>query len=224
MIATAMALFLVAQQANESVLAVYPDDPTSWTLDYPVRIEPQVSEYYNCLRGGSYTIGDDVSFETQYRNDIPRCAKRGDKLEAEANAVLARNDSSEATPPDEVAQIFERARRIHVARGQSLDLAVRTRLASATANVQDTACLAGVQTLIDQRASYMQAEQLRIEALVGKQRYTDEEQQVLARYRGQLAEYNTLISNQRDRCRANPAPQPAAFDQPLEDTVTNAQD
>ena len=222
MIATALAFVVVAQQAGDTVLAIYPEDPTTWTLDYPVRIEPYVSEYYNCLRGGSYAIGNDISFGSQYEN-IPRCAKKAVALEAEANAALAASGGAEATPPSEVAYIFDRARRIHIARGKSLDLSVRTRLANSAGYSLDGSCAAGVQTLIDQRASYMQAEELRIEALVGKSDQTPEEQAALARYRDQLNRYNELITLERSECAA--ANEREAQQKSLESAQqTNAQD
>lgn len=202
MITTALAFVALAQQAGTSVVAVYPDDPTSWSLDYPVRIEPYVSEYYNCLRGGSYSIGDDVTFESQYRKDLPRCASAATRLEAEANKALRESGGADATPPAEVALVFERARRIHIARGQSLDLVVRTGLAKSAGYAPDARCAADVQTLVDQRASYMDAEALRIEALTGQQRHTAEEQATLDRYRTQLQRYNELISLERGRCAA----------------------
>lgn len=223
MIATALAFIVVAQQAGDTVLAIYPEDPTTWTLDYPVRIEPYVSEYYNCLRGGSYAIGNDVSFGSQYEKDIPRCAKKAQSLEAEANSVLAASGGADATPPSEVAYIFDRARRIHIARGKSLDLSVRTRLANSSGYSLDGSCAAGVQTLIDQRASYMQAEELRIEALVGKSDQTPEEQAALARYRDQLNRYNELITLERSECAA--ANEREAQQKSLESAQqTNAQD
>jgi lipid II:glycine glycyltransferase (peptidoglycan interpeptide bridge formation enzyme) len=59
-----------------------------------------------------------------------------------------------------------------------------------------------VQTLLDQRSSYMQAEALRVETLAGKSDQTAEDQQALARYRDQLNRYNELISLERGRCAA----------------------
>lgn len=234
MIATAVAFVMVAQQAGNAVLAIYPEDPTSWTLDYPVRIEPYVSGYYDCLRSGSYTIGGDRTFAEQYGQDIPRCARKAVTLEAEANAALAASGGADATPPDEVAMIFERARRIHLARGGSLDLAVRTRLSTrpeyarvrelAADGVEDTACVDRLQTLVDQRASYMQAEELRIEALMAQKQYTPADQQALARYQGQLQRYNDLISIEQRSCIAAREQELAEFDKTQGNAETHAQD
>lgn len=234
MIATALAFVMLAQQSGNSVLAVYPDDPTTWSLDYPVRIEPYVSEYYNCLRSGSYTIGDDTSFADQYRKDIPRCAKKAVSLEAEANAALAASGGTDATPPDEVAQIFERARRIHVARGGSLDLAVRTRLSTlpeyarvretAADGIDDASCVARLETLVDQRTSYMEAEELRIEAMLAQEKYSADDQQALARYQAQLQRYNNLISVEQRGCSAARQQELEEFDNSQGNTDTNAQD
>lgn len=234
MIATALAFVLFAQQSGNSVLAVYPDDPTSWTLDYPVRIEPYVGEYYDCLRGGSYFIGDKATFESQYQKDIPRCAKKAVTLEAEANAALAASGGADATPPDEVAMVFERARRIHVARGGSLDLAIRTRLSTlpqyarvretAADGLDDQGCVARLNTLVDQRAAYMKAEELRIEALMAQEKYTSEDQQTLARYQAQLQRYNDLVAIEQRGCAAARQRELAEFDQTQGSTEAHAQD
>ena len=203
MFLSSFAILAMAQQIGGTIEAIYPDDPTTWTLDYPVRIQPQVQDYYNCLRSGSYVIGGGKSFGEQHSADVPRCAKKKAALEAEANAALAKADEAGATPPEEVASIFDRARRIHIARGQSLDLANRTRFAPGVSTGDtNNACFASVQTLLDQRKSYIQAEDLRVEAIVGKQRYTEEEKAILDRYSAQLRRYDELIGTERERCMA----------------------
>lgn len=220
----AMAIVLVAQQAGASILAVYPDDPTTWSLEYPTRIGPYVTDYYDCLRSGSYVIGSGETFETQYRQDIPRCAEKGTKLEAEANAALAEK-GADATPPSEVALIFERARRIHIARGQSLDITIRSRLITEPAYGQvrdriadgvtpavDTQCIGRIDSLVAQRQAYMDAEELRVEALVAKDEYSTDDQREIGTYQNQLQRYNSLIMIEQRRCPAAGEQEIADFD------------
>ncbi|NNC60213.1 MAG: hypothetical protein HKO05_09505 [Erythrobacter sp.] len=212
MFISALVATLLMQQASGSVEAVYPDDPTTWTLEYPVRIQPYVADYYDCLRSGSYVIGDGATFAAQYRQDVPRCEKKRTRFEAEANAALAKTGEASATPPMAVAGIFERAQRIHVARGQSLDLAVGTRLSSqpeydalrsrvAVSVAGDTPrCIARLQSLVDQRRVYMDAEELKVEAIYAKADYTKQDQQDVARYQNQLQRYNSLIQLEQRQC------------------------
>jgi len=216
---TALAIMALAQQAGGSIEAVYPDDPTTWTLEYPVRIQPQVSAYYNCLRSGSYVVGGDNTFEAQYREDLPRCAKKGMALQSEANTALARNDEAEATPPEEVEYIFDRARRIHIARGQSLDLAIQTRLNTdivynevealddVSTEPAKARCVVHLENLINQRRVYVEAEALRIEA-AEKQLSSAPQQRTVVRYQNQLRLYDGLISSAQNRCpqASNPTP------------------
>ncbi|MHA6332335.1 hypothetical protein ACXYL9_01525 [Qipengyuania sp. CAU 1752] len=212
MITSALVAMLLIQQASSSVEAVYPDDPTTWTLEYPVRIQPYVADYYDCLRSGSYVIGGGASFAAQYRQDVPRCAKKRTQFEAEANAALAKTGEDAATPPTAVAGIFERAQRIHVARGQSLDLAVGTRLSSqpeygtvrsrvaVSVTGEAPRCIARLQSLVDQRRVYMEAEELKAEAIYAKTDYTSQDQRDMGRYQNQLQRYNSLIQLEQRQC------------------------
>lgn len=222
MIATALAFIVVAQQAGSTITAVYAEEP-EFSLVYPDAIAPQIEAYYNCLRSGSYVIGNDEAFEAQHRKDIPRCNAKAQKLEAEANASLKSGGLDEAIPPSEVAEFFETVRQTHISRGAGLDRRVTLTVANSAGYSLDGSCAAGVQTLIDQRASYMQAEELRIEALVGKSDQTPEEQAALARYRDQLNRYNELITLERSECAA--ANDREAQQKSLESAQqTNAQD
>jgi len=213
------ALFLViSQQSGAAVVAEYPDDPESWSLEYPSLITAQVEDYYNCLRSGQYVVGDGRGFEAQYREDIPRCEKQSAKLEAAATARLA----EKARTGTDVAAIFEHARRIHVARGRSLDDTVRTRLAASTRYQQaeaaesDRQCIAKVQAIREARRVFAAANGARVEAVFGKSEYTDEDRRAMAEYQGQLARYSASIEAEVGRCPAAaydfasaPAAQPA---------------
>lgn len=199
------ALFLViSQQAGAVVVADYPDDPESWSLEYPSVITAQVEDYYNCLRSGQYVVGDGRGFEAQYREDIPRCAELGAELEAAAIARLAERSSTGADVP----AIFAHARRVHVERGRSLDDTVRTRLASsaryrnAAEADSDRQCVAKVQALREARRVYADANGARVEAVFGKSDYTDEDRRAMAEYQGRLARYSASIEAEVGRCPA----------------------
>ena len=127
--ATIVAALLLGQAATDRVTAVYPDEPVTWTLEYPNLIGIFVEDYYSCLRSGDYAIGVGTSFKAQYIGDIDRCSANGAELQRAANERLQARGNSDTSEAD-VAQIFETVRQIHVARGASLDQAISTRLSA----------------------------------------------------------------------------------------------
>lgn len=205
---SAAALMLVAQQSGAAVLAEYPDDPESWTLEYPNAIGGFVEDYYNCLRSGEYVIGDGRGFEAQYREDIPRCGKLAAEMEASANARLAEKGAAAATTREDVAVIFETARRIHVARGRSLDETIRTRLAADLRYQQmraadtDRACIARIEALRARRGAYSDEHRARVAAVHGKDEYTDGDRRAIAEYQGTLGQYTARIEAELRTCPA----------------------
>lgn len=225
MIASAMVLLIALQQAGDRVEAVYSAD--KWTLDYPVAIEPQVSEYYDCLRAGSYTIGAGRSFEVQYReDDLPRCSDKGVRLQAEANAVLARRSQSAAMSAEEVAVLFENIRALHLARGASIDEATRTRLVTEpeyrqvrlettrgeSGGVPAARCVDRIHALTQERSAFMSDNADSIAALHAQDSYSDEDRRALLTYQGQLQRYNSLITIEQRGCAAARQRELADFD------------
>jgi len=130
MIGTSFVFLLSLQASGETALAVKPDAPKTWAVEYPVMISPYIDDYRGCLNGGIRTIGDDVDFEVQHRSDIPRCSRVADVSMNEANAVLAKRNRDNQTTPADVVTVFETIRLIHVERGRDLDSQVRMRLAA----------------------------------------------------------------------------------------------
>ncbi len=126
-LASAIALLPAMQAGSESATSIYAAEPTTWTLEYDILMEPFVDVYYNCLKSGMRTIVVDPRFEVQHRSDIPRCAEVEAEASAEANAIYAeRAVPGEPTPVD-VARLFEAIRTIHIARGRDLDDHIRLR-------------------------------------------------------------------------------------------------
>lgn len=205
---SAVALVLVAQQSGAAVVADYPDDPESWSLEYPNAIGGFVEDYYNCLRSGEYVIGDGRGFEAQYREDIPRCGTLAAEMEASANARLAAKDQADGATRAEVAAIFESARRIHVARGRSLDATIRTRLAADLQYQQmraadtDRACIARIEALRAERGAYSDENRARVAAVHAKDAYTDDDRRAIAEYQGKLGQYTARIEAELRTCPA----------------------
>jgi len=113
MIALVFALAIHLQSAGEAVLAITPDDPETWVIEYPVVISPYVDDYYNCLKSGGHVVDGNTFFEEQHRRDIPRCS------ELKADGV------------EQVTMTFDTIDFIHVARARDLDghlrMGVRTK-------------------------------------------------------------------------------------------------
>jgi hypothetical protein len=127
-IGTTIALALAMQDAGQGVVAIRPDAPQTWALEYPIIIRPYVTDYYDCLKLGTKYIDGKSDFEGQHRLDIPRCAKKGDRLLADAKARIARSKKPDQMTDQEVDMVFETIRQIHIARGRDIDLQVAMRL------------------------------------------------------------------------------------------------
>lgn len=224
---TAMALVTMLQLASDKTEAVYSPTP-DWSLEYPIRIEPYVQGYYECLKSGSYVIGDGRRFEEQYTDDIARCADKGMALEKEANSSLEGRKSGKDTPPAEVAAIFEKVRMIHLARGRSLDSATRSSLTSkpeyqavmqravARDGEEAARCVARLKSLVAERDSFMAEEEASIADLYANSEYSESDKQALRDYQGRLQRLNNLIMIEQRRC-------PQAGEQEIAD-ANNAQD
>lgn len=202
----AAATLLIAQQGAEAVIADYPENPETWTLEYPSQVADHVEEYYNCLKGGSYTVGDGRGFAVQYRADVPRCAELGTSLEGQANERLAGKESAIRTTPQDVAKIFETVRRIHVARGADLDKMVGIGLANsrqnraAAQNAVNDECIARVVDLRQRRQTFAETEGSRIAVLHAKDAYTDEDRKIILTYTQQLLRLSDMLEFEISRC------------------------
>ena len=208
MIATASAALtlIFAQAASDRVRAEYPDQ--QWELEYPALIGGFVDDYYSCLKGGSYVIGDGSGFEDQYRGDIQRCRKQGSELEAGANELLAKRGRDADTPPTQVANIFETVRRIHVERGASLDRATNSRIVASNAyaearEVADAApppCVAYVNELREARQNHMETQGESVKAIYDKPEYTQDDQRLIATYNAELMRLTGAITLELRAC------------------------
>ena len=202
------AVLLVAQQAEDRVHAVYPDDPETWTLEYPSLIGPFVEDYYSCLKGGSYHIGDGRGFAEQYRLDIPRCAKLAQRLERRANERIAERGRGRETPPEAVSAIFDQVRSIHLARGRDLDRTIATRLGSnagyreARKAGTPSECVARVNGLRAERQAYAEAEGPRIKAIYAQDEYSDEDRRAIFAFERELARRTGAIKLELGVCPA----------------------
>ena len=132
MIGTTIAMALALQSAEEGVVAVRPNDPQTWVLEYPVIIRPLVREYYDCLQSGLKVIDGKRDFESQHQADIPRCEEQGEELLAEAKAIVASSKRPGQATDAELDKVFETLRQIHVARGKDIDMQVAMRLVERT--------------------------------------------------------------------------------------------
>ncbi len=218
-IATTAAMLLFAQQASDAVVAEYPDQPETWTLEYPSLIGGFVEDYYSCLKGGSYEVGDGRGFAEQYRADIPRCARHAGELEQRANERLAERGRTEDATPAEVAHIFENVRRIHLARGADLDRMVGIGLANsrrsrAEAGTKlDAACVARVADLRERRQAYAESEGAKVEALYRQDEYSDQDRLAILTYTNELRRMTTFMQMEMSRCPGSEIAASTAADQ-----------
>ena len=214
MIASSLVTLLMLQASAQVGVAIHPDNPETWVVEYPAVIVPYVDGYYNCLRSGGYEYGGGKNFETQHRADLPRCAEKGATLEQEANERLARSAVGKTTPPDKVASVFETIRAIHIARGRDLDKTLAFNIEQTRRYVGDppaqrrldpadsAECLARVAEIDAARAEYDQANTARIESLYEKRKYTDEDRREIAEYQRKLAAFANRIFFERQQCAA----------------------
>ena len=202
----AAAILLIAQQASRAVVADYPEERETWVLEYPAQIGDYVEDYYNCLKGGNYTVGDGRGFAVQYRADVPRCAALGASLERQANERLARNQGGNGTTPHDVATIFKTVQRIHVARGADLDKMVGIGLASsrqnraAAHNAGNAECIASIIDLRNRRQAFAEAGAPQARALYAKDDYSDEDRKIILTYTQELLRLSNMLEFEMSRC------------------------
>lgn len=123
-------LLLALQTTGETDVAVLPDDPETWVLEYPRIIEGDVDAYYGCLRSRNVYVGNTEGgvFEVQHREHVPMCAAQLQKSVKAANALLAKRKHYEAFTPERIAAVFKTIEYIHISRGRDLDDRLRLHL------------------------------------------------------------------------------------------------
>ena len=218
-LAAAASLLLVTQQASDAVIAEYPDEPETWTLEYPSLIGAFVDDYYSCLKSGNYIVGDGRGFADQYRANIGRCVKQADKLEQDANQRLAERGSTDEASPEQVSEIFETVRRIHLARGNDLDRLITIGLSNSRQyreeqeTTVDAVCVARVTELRDRREAYAATEGPKLEHIHDKDEYSDEDRLALMNYSTELLRLTRMMQFEMRRCPGSEIADNAAQDQ-----------
>ena len=218
-LATAASLLLVSSQAGEAVTAEYPDDTETWALEYPSLIGAFVDDYYSCLKSGNYIVGDGRGFADQYRGDIQRCAKQAVKLEQGANDRLSERGRTDEASPEQVAEIFETVRRIHVARGADLDALIASGLSNhrryraEQETTVDTACVARVTELRNQREDFAATEGPKLEHIHDRDEYSDEDRLALMNYSTELLRLTRMMQFEMRRCPGSEIADNTAQDQ-----------
>ncbi len=134
-LATLVAPLLALQTAGETPVAIKNDNPETWSVEYPLLIQPQVAAYRRCLAVTNRRIAGKADFEAQHAADVTRCAEERTQSVAAANAEMVGAKTTLA--PEEVEQLFTNIGRIHVARGRDLDQQFTSRLAGAEAAVNN---------------------------------------------------------------------------------------
>ncbi len=121
MITFIFALAIQLQSTGEVAVAIQPDNPETWVVEYPTVISPFVDDYYNCLKSGGHIVDGNTFFEEQHRRDIPRCSKlKADGIE-QSQAVLERLGRTDEFGAEQVTKTFDTIDVIHVARARDLD-------------------------------------------------------------------------------------------------------
>ena len=214
LILTAGAVLAMAQQSSQNVTALYPEDRETWVLEYPAVIAPYVEDYYSCLKGGSYAIGPGREFEGQYREDIPRCAEEASSFEQQAAERLSASASGRDMTQGDVARIFETVRRVHVARGRSLDQTIGTNLRASEATraangegsaiaAETRACVDRIRALVQRRDGFVAESSAEIEARYAKEEFTDEDRAAFANWTNEVSRFAGMIALERSRCPAS---------------------
>ena len=116
-------LAMAMQAAGTTAIAIDPDDPQTWVLEYPLVIEEDIAEYTGCLRSQMLTApGDKLpEFEAQHRLHIPLCSKQRAKAIGRANSTLDRLGNYSEFTPDWVERTFQTIEVIHIERGRDID-------------------------------------------------------------------------------------------------------
>jgi hypothetical protein len=126
-----IAALIALQGIGQTIVEIKNDNPETWTVEYPLLIQPQVADYRRCLVVTNRKISGKPDFEIQHTADLTRCAKRRDKAVAESNAALV--GAKTTLSPAEVEALFDTIDRIHVARGRDQDNQFNMRIAAAEA-------------------------------------------------------------------------------------------
>lgn len=123
-------LLLALQTTGETAVAVLPDDPETWVVEYPRIIEDDVDAYYGCLRSRNVSVGNEDGgvFEVQHRAHVPMCAQQLEKSVNSAVALLEGRKHYEAFTPQKIAAVFKTLEYIHISRGRDLDDRLRLHL------------------------------------------------------------------------------------------------
>ncbi|MEM7779687.1 MAG: hypothetical protein AAF697_04745 [Pseudomonadota bacterium] len=112
---------LVLQAAGQQPMAVENDAPETWTLEYPLLIQPFVEDYRRCLTGQLREVSGVADFEDQHRSDLVACKDAFDEAQESSNRILAERGEYDDYKPSDIREVFEHVGRIHIARGADLD-------------------------------------------------------------------------------------------------------
>ena len=121
MMTLAVMSLALAQQGSQAAIRIDPENPLTWTLEYPAIISSYLDNYYNCLRSSDIRIGIDTSFEAQHKQAITGCAKTKGASFKGATHLLAKFGRGEEKSPEYVNNLLDTLEIIHVARGKDLD-------------------------------------------------------------------------------------------------------
>ena len=128
MLSIALASFVIGLQ-SQAAIAEYPEQPKTWTIEYPFVIDASVAGYYNCLQSEEVIAGEGYTFEGQHRKAVESCEKKGKQAQKDANAILAKSGRYPAMTPEKVTLVFETLRKIHIERGRDIDVQIAQDLA-----------------------------------------------------------------------------------------------
>ncbi|MEL6239393.1 MAG: hypothetical protein AAFQ90_12495 [Pseudomonadota bacterium] len=133
MFLASLAFIPLASQVVVDVV-VRNDNPETWVLEYPQRLQPYVSDYRDCLNRANRTTTGEPDFEMWHRSDLSRCEKERAQAVAKSNEVSGR--SEEGLSEAEVEELFMKVESIHISRGRDLDDQLRERLAASAATTR----------------------------------------------------------------------------------------
>lgn len=116
-------LLLALQTTGETAVAVLPDAPETWVLEYPRIIQDEIDAYYGCLksRGVISPRKEKPIFEAQHREHIPKCSKQLENSLTNAKEILIGRKHYEDYDEAKIAVAFETVGMIHVERGRQMD-------------------------------------------------------------------------------------------------------
>ncbi|WP_209349033.1 hypothetical protein [Pontixanthobacter sp. CEM42] len=124
MLSLALASLLFSQQAlppsKPAPVGAPPLKARIFIIEYPIYISPHVDQYTTCLRSQEVRIGSGRTFEAEYRNAVPLCAKIEKKTKKAAFDRLAEKPKY-AMSMDELNTLFDNIKTVHIDRGRVLD-------------------------------------------------------------------------------------------------------